>query len=115
MAGSLDLATGRLRLHTSVHTQQGDCTTNCNEKAILHLCPTQPCHLGRPPELCAHAALPAHRTLVWSRLLFLQRYWSRIVLYASQAQSLVRYAADLFGSVIGPSQMLGTYMTESRM
>jgi hypothetical protein len=64
-------------------------------------------------ELCAHTALPAHSMLDWSRLLFLQRYWSRIVLYASQAQSLIRYAADLFGSVTGSSQMLGTYMTES--
>jgi hypothetical protein len=104
MAGSLDLATARLRLHTSVHTQQGNCTTNCNENTILHLCPTQP---------CAHTALLAHSMLDWSRLLFLQRYWSRIVLYASQAQSLIRYAADLFGSVTGSSQMLGTYMTES--
>jgi hypothetical protein len=45
--------------------------------------------------------------------LFLHCYWSLIVLYASQAQSLVRYAADLFGAVIGSSQMLGTYTTES--
>lgn len=62
----------RLRSRTSAHAEHGNCTTGCTQTMLLHLCPTYPCHFGRPLTSCALAALSAHSTLVYSSLMLLQ-------------------------------------------
>ena len=66
-----------LRCSTSVHTQQGNCTTACNGNVFLHTCPTkQPCQYGRPHPSCV-CSLHSQRTARSFAVVYCSSsYWS---------------------------------------
>lgn len=93
-----------LRCSTSVHTQQGNCTTACNGNIVLHTCPTkQPCQFRQAAsELCVLAALPAHSTLVCSSLLLLQLLATYALVRRKASSGMQRTCSDRASQSLGP-------------